>query len=183
MGQHNAKPNPSLDSRRLREVLNTVTAELELPTFRELALYRELILPSALLDFIRNDAALIGTWIVYVNRSLGNGNSRKSGSIQIMKRGAFILLEGIDHSGKTTQCQRLVNALNSEGKRAKLYTFPSLHCSSLVTIRPFNDYWTANKQLPPKQVRTGWSLYSSAVYCKSLGIKVGWLVIWVTCKR
>ena len=42
-----------------------------------------------------------------------------------MKRGAFILLEGIDHSGKTTQCQRLVNALNSEGRRAKLYTFPS----------------------------------------------------------
>lgn len=72
-----------------------------------------------------------------------------------MKRGAFILLEGIDHSGKTTQCQRLVNALNSEGRKAKLYTFPSLHCSNLVTIRPFDDYWTANKQLPPKQVRTG----------------------------
>lgn len=42
-----------------------------------------------------------------------------------MKRGAFILLEGVDRSGKTTQCKRLVEALTSEGIKAKFYNFPS----------------------------------------------------------
>lgn len=42
-----------------------------------------------------------------------------------MKRGAFILLEGVDRSGKTTQCKRLVEALTNEGIKAKFYNFPS----------------------------------------------------------
>ena len=74
-----------------------------------------------------------------------NRNSRKTDSINIMKRGAFIVLEGVDHSGKTTQCHRLVDALDSEGRRVKFYTFPSLRYSILVTIRPFNNNRTANK--------------------------------------
>ena len=45
--------------------------------------------------------------------------------INIMKRGAFILLEGVDRSGKTTQCKRLVDALTKEGVKAKFYNFPS----------------------------------------------------------
>lgn len=42
-----------------------------------------------------------------------------------MKRGAFILLEGVDRSGKTTQCKRLIDALTQEGIKAKFYNFPS----------------------------------------------------------
>ena len=44
----------------------------------------------------------------------------------MMKRGAFIVLEGVDRSGKTTQAKRLVESLINEGKKAKLYNFPSL---------------------------------------------------------
>ena len=39
----------------------------------------------------------------------------------MMKRGAFIVLEGVDRSGKTTQAKRLVESLINEGKKAKLY--------------------------------------------------------------
>ncbi|KAJ1723036.1 hypothetical protein LPJ53_002608 [Coemansia erecta] len=41
-----------------------------------------------------------------------------------MTRGLFILFEGCDRSGKTTQSTRLVEALNSQGIRAKLLKFP-----------------------------------------------------------
>lgn len=43
-----------------------------------------------------------------------------------MKRGAFILLEGVDRSGKTTQCKRLVEELTRQGIKAKLAGFPSV---------------------------------------------------------
>jgi len=40
------------------------------------------------------------------------------------KRGAFILFEGIDRCGKSTQSQRLVEHLNSIGHTAELLRFP-----------------------------------------------------------
>lgn len=43
-----------------------------------------------------------------------------------MKRGAFILLEGVDRSGKTTQCKRLVEELTRQGIKTKLAGFPSV---------------------------------------------------------
>jgi dTMP kinase len=39
-------------------------------------------------------------------------------------RGAFILFEGLDRSGKTTQAVKLVESLNSLGKPSKFYRFP-----------------------------------------------------------
>lgn len=39
-------------------------------------------------------------------------------------RGAFILLEGIDRCGKTTQSRRLVEFLNNRGIAAELMHFP-----------------------------------------------------------
>ncbi|KAK8821721.1 hypothetical protein WA556_002168 [Blastocystis sp. ATCC 50177/Nand II] len=42
-----------------------------------------------------------------------------------MKRGAFILLEGVDRSGKTTQCKRLVEELTRQGIKTKLAGFPN----------------------------------------------------------
>jgi hypothetical protein len=39
-------------------------------------------------------------------------------------RGAFIVLEGTDRSGKSTQCARLVTALNASGVPAELWRFP-----------------------------------------------------------
>lgn len=42
----------------------------------------------------------------------------------IMARGALIVLEGLDRSGKSTQVDRLVTRLNAEGHKARLHKFP-----------------------------------------------------------
>ena len=41
------------------------------------------------------------------------------------RRGALIVFEGCDRVGKTTQCRRLVEALNTSGIEAKMMSFPS----------------------------------------------------------
>ncbi|XP_056131941.1 thymidylate kinase [Lampris incognitus] len=40
------------------------------------------------------------------------------------KRGALIVLEGVDKAGKTTQCQKLVQALQQSGRSAEMMRFP-----------------------------------------------------------
>ncbi|XP_072246255.1 thymidylate kinase [Leuresthes tenuis] len=40
------------------------------------------------------------------------------------KRGALIVLEGVDKAGKTTQCKKLVNALLQSGRPAEMMRFP-----------------------------------------------------------
>lgn len=40
------------------------------------------------------------------------------------KRGAFIVLEGLDRSGKSTQCAKLVENLVARGVRTKGIRFP-----------------------------------------------------------
>lgn len=40
------------------------------------------------------------------------------------KRGALIVLEGVDRAGKTTQCSRLVQALQQSGRPAEMMRFP-----------------------------------------------------------
>ncbi|KAH6638965.1 thymidylate kinase-domain-containing protein [Boeremia exigua] len=41
-----------------------------------------------------------------------------------MARGKLIVFEGLDRAGKTTQCQRLVEALRGEGRDVKFMRFP-----------------------------------------------------------
>jgi len=41
-----------------------------------------------------------------------------------LKRGALIVFEGCDRSGKTTQIKRLVDRLNEEGSKTKMMRFP-----------------------------------------------------------
>jgi dTMP kinase len=41
-----------------------------------------------------------------------------------MTRGAFIVLEGLDRSGKTTQTAKLVEQIQRQGKECKLIKFP-----------------------------------------------------------
>lgn len=41
------------------------------------------------------------------------------------KRGALIVLEGLDRVGKTTQCEKLVSALRQSGRRAETMRFPN----------------------------------------------------------
>ncbi|XP_066521475.1 thymidylate kinase [Hoplias malabaricus] len=40
------------------------------------------------------------------------------------RRGALIVLEGVDRAGKTTQCKRLVQALQLSGHQAEMIRFP-----------------------------------------------------------
>ena len=40
------------------------------------------------------------------------------------RRGAFIVFEGLDRSGKSTQVQRLVDGLNRDGVKAVACRFP-----------------------------------------------------------
>ncbi|KAM6962984.1 thymidylate kinase [Aplochiton taeniatus] len=41
-----------------------------------------------------------------------------------LRRGALIVLEGVDKAGKTTQCNKLVEALQQSGRPAELMRFP-----------------------------------------------------------
>lgn len=44
------------------------------------------------------------------------------------RRGALIVLEGVDRAGKSTQSRKLVDALCAEGHRAELLRFPGGRC-------------------------------------------------------
>lgn len=62
----------------------------------------------------------------------------------MVKRGLFILFEGCDRSGKTTQSFRLVEALNASGIKAKLLKFPNRTTAIGKTI---DSYLTQKTQL------------------------------------
>lgn len=40
------------------------------------------------------------------------------------RRGAFIVLEGTDRTGKSTQCEKLIGYLHSKGMNAYIQRFP-----------------------------------------------------------
>ncbi|GBF89531.1 thymidylate kinase [Raphidocelis subcapitata] len=56
-------------------------------------------------------------------------------------RGAFILFEGVDRSGKSTQAARLVEALKAQGTPAELWRFPDR--KGTVTGKAIDDYLSA----------------------------------------
>lgn len=51
-----------------------------------------------------------------------------------LKRGALIVIEGVDRSGKSTQCKKLVKSLEDKGIKAKLMNFPdrTTHTGGLI---------------------------------------------------
>lgn len=54
-----------------------------------------------------------------------------------MKRGALIVVEGVDRSGKSTQCKKLVESLEKRLIKAKLLGFPD---RSTLTGKLIDDY-------------------------------------------
>ncbi|KAJ2807749.1 Thymidylate kinase [Coemansia guatemalensis] len=60
------------------------------------------------------------------------------------RRGLFILFEGCDRSGKTTQSTRLVEALNESGVKAKLVKFPD---RTTAIGKMIDEYLTQQTQL------------------------------------
>ena len=59
-------------------------------------------------------------------------------------RGAFVLLEGVDRCGKTTQCKSLVERLISMGIAATLMRFPDRTTSTGIIINDYLTQSTAN---------------------------------------
>lgn len=47
-------------------------------------------------------------------------------------RGALIVLEGLDRSGKSTQALKLCDYLNSQGKCTKIQRFPGFFLIEIV---------------------------------------------------
>ena len=63
---------------------------------------------------------------------------------QGMPRGLFIVLEGLDRCGKTTQVSRLLESLESNGQKARIQKFPGgtlLRAPMLTWFRPDDGYW------------------------------------------
>jgi|EP00945_MAST-04E_sp_MAST-4E-sp1_P007419 dTMP kinase len=60
-------------------------------------------------------------------------------SSKAVKRGCFILFEGVDRCGKTTQCQRLVEFLKQDGRAVEFMRFPE---RSTVIGKTINSYLT-----------------------------------------
>jgi dTMP kinase len=62
---------------------------------------------------------------------------------------SFIVFEGIDHVGKTTQCTKLVNYLNSVGKATVYMRFPNRDSK---TGQKINDYLNNKLNLDDKAI-------------------------------
>lgn len=67
-----------------------------------------------------------------------NNSAVTADSEKLRFRGAFIVLEGIDRSGKSTQAQRLVDFLNSQGV-SPIFSPPCCH-SFLIALYSCIDY-------------------------------------------
>lgn len=63
-------------------------------------------------------AAVAGT------ASSSHGDDGSAAATAAKKRGAFIVLEGLDRSGKTTQVKLLEQRFVEEGRPAKVMRFP-----------------------------------------------------------
>ena len=59
-------------------------------------------------------------------------------------RGAFILFEGVDRSGKTTQCKRLVEHLKSQDTPVEFMRFPD---RTTAIGKMINSYLTGAAEL------------------------------------
>ncbi|KAJ6640573.1 Thymidylate kinase [Pseudolycoriella hygida] len=111
-------------------------------------------------------------------------------------RGALIVLEGVDRSGKTTQCKNLVEWLSKSGKKAKYINFPdrSTDCGSLIdkfltNNQEFNDEtihllfslnrWESKSKME-KLLKEGITLvvdrysYSGVAYSAAKGLSYDW---------
>lgn len=57
--------------------------------------------------------------------------------IKTVQRGALIVIEGVDRSGKSTQCKKLVESLTGQNIKAQLMNFPD---RSNLTGKLINEY-------------------------------------------
>ncbi|PKA46704.1 dTMP kinase [Apostasia shenzhenica] len=74
---------------------------------------------------------------------------RMHGNGHVDKRGALIVLEGLDRCGKTTQCSRLVSFLEGKGLPVEAWRFPD---RSTNIGKIISSYLTDNSQLDDQTV-------------------------------
>lgn len=53
------------------------------------------------------------------------------------KRGALIVVEGLDRAGKSSQCERLRDSLQASGHAVKYIRFPGIYFSQLCSETNF----------------------------------------------
>ncbi|XP_068228227.1 thymidylate kinase-like [Palaemon carinicauda] len=112
-------------------------------------------------------SCIIGSqlWSHTINRM--NGTETHENGVVTPCRGALIILEGCDRTGKTTQAQKLVESLNASGKPATFMRFPDrttkigsiidsyLACSSELEDHSIHLLFSANRwELLPKITST-----------------------------
>jgi hypothetical protein len=73
-----------------------------------------------------------------------------------MTRGMFIVLEGLDRSGKSTQVSNLVEKLDQSGRKAVLRKFPGMPSGRVPVLpshctRSDHDHRKDDRQLPTVQ--------------------------------
>lgn len=66
-----------------------------------------------------------------------------------MKRGALIVLEGCDRSGKTTQCRKIVESLKNKQIFAETFSFPD---RTTVTGKLITEYLLNKTELSDKAI-------------------------------
>jgi hypothetical protein len=70
-----------------------------------------------------------------------------------MSRGAFIVLEGLDRSGKSTQVSRLIDRLQRDGRQARLQKFPGMLSLRWSSRRPHYCNWKDDRRVSPVSSR------------------------------
>ncbi|XP_031621759.1 thymidylate kinase-like [Contarinia nasturtii] len=129
-----------------------------------------------------------------INKQFASNASNMCKKIPL--RGALIVLEGCDRSGKTTQCKQLVKALVANGRPAKYINFPdrTTECGALINSfltnkKDFNDEtihllftlnrWEAKMNME-KMLQDGVTLivdryaYSGVAFSAAKGLDIEW---------
>ncbi|XP_027340281.1 thymidylate kinase [Abrus precatorius] len=123
-----------------------------------------------------------------LNSSVG-GNKKES-------RGALVVLEGLDRSGKSSQCSRLVSFLEGQGISAELWRFPDrttnvgqMISAYLTNTSQLDDHtihllFSANRwekrSLMETKLKTGTTLivdrysYSGVAFSSAKGLDIEW---------
>lgn len=77
------------------------------------------------------------------NLSCSNEGNRKE------SRGALVVLEGLDRSGKSSQCSRLVSCLDGQGISVELWRFPD---RTTDVGKMISSYLTNTSQLDDRSI-------------------------------
>jgi hypothetical protein len=100
-----------------------------------------------------------------------------SSSTLMVSRGAFVVIEGLDRAGKTTQVATLQARLETEGVPVKLFKFPGttiveLTPSILNKCRPHHGHRKDDRCLLALSIRARQPRDPSSFLCEPLGTRV-----------